>query len=117
MSKPLFARLKDDLEDIPITVEIEAKFSPYDSGVSSGPVERCYPPEGGEMENASAILTIGEGGSAFRLYFDWGAFSRLVGPHAAAKWEERLFEAAVPLEPDYDRLNDQARDDRLTGDA
>jgi hypothetical protein len=29
---------------------VEYTISPYDPGVSSGPAEICYPPEGGEVE-------------------------------------------------------------------
>lgn len=31
-------------------VTVEYTISPYDPGVSSGPPEICYPPEGGEVE-------------------------------------------------------------------
>lgn len=35
--------------DIPV-----GEVTPYDPGVSSGPPERCYPPEGGEVEGPDA---------------------------------------------------------------
>jgi hypothetical protein len=31
-------------------VSVEYSITPYDPGVSSGPAEICYPPEGGEVE-------------------------------------------------------------------
>lgn len=35
-------------------VEVEYTISDYDPGVSSGPAENCYPPEGGEVEIISS---------------------------------------------------------------
>jgi hypothetical protein len=35
---------------------IQFSTTPYDPGVSSGPVEKCYPPEGGEIEDKEATL-------------------------------------------------------------
>lgn len=40
-------------------VDVEWTFSDYDPGVFSGPVERCYPPEGGETTNCVVILPDG----------------------------------------------------------
>jgi hypothetical protein len=37
-------------------VTIEYTISPYDPGVSSGPAELCYPPEGGEVEIIKATV-------------------------------------------------------------
>lgn len=34
-------------------VSVEWEFSPLDPGVSSGPVENCYPPEGGEVRSCT----------------------------------------------------------------
>ena len=39
-------------------VLIEYQLSPYDPGVSCGPAESCYPPEGGEIE-ASEVTSDG----------------------------------------------------------
>jgi hypothetical protein len=33
-----------------VELDITFTMSDYDPGVRSGPVERCYPPEGGEVE-------------------------------------------------------------------
>lgn len=38
------------LEDAHLTLYVSGTQSPYDPGVSSGPPEACYPPEGGEVE-------------------------------------------------------------------
>ena len=46
-------------EDTVYEVSVEWAFSPYDPGVCSGPVERCYPPEGGETE--SCVVTLPDG--------------------------------------------------------
>jgi len=40
---------EDDYIEYEYKVEVEG-WSPYDPGVCSGPVESCYPPEGGEVE-------------------------------------------------------------------
>lgn len=32
-----------------VDFEVDYEISPYDPGVTSGPVENCYPPEGGEL--------------------------------------------------------------------
>lgn len=44
-------------DDTKITVEYSQ--SPYDPGISSGPAESCYPPEGGEVEIIKAWLEPG----------------------------------------------------------
>ena len=38
------------LDDAYLSVTVEGNATPYDPGVTSGPPERCYPPEGGEVE-------------------------------------------------------------------
>lgn len=43
---------------------IEYALSPYDPGVSYGPAERCYPPEGGELQDWRAT---DDAGKAVRL--------------------------------------------------
>ena len=35
---------------IEIEIEVEFDATPYNPGVTSGPPEACYPPEGGEVE-------------------------------------------------------------------
>lgn len=40
-------------------VTIEYTISDYDAGVSSGPAEICYPPEGGEVEIIKAFTDAG----------------------------------------------------------
>ena len=39
-----------DAQDVEHDYEVEVYYTEYDPGVCSGPVERCYPPEGGECE-------------------------------------------------------------------
>ena len=39
---------------IEIRVEVEYNATPYDPGVTRGPPESCYPPEGGEVEITEA---------------------------------------------------------------
>ena len=55
-------------ENHDITIELggheivcNVDLTPYDPGVTSGPPERCYPPEGGETEINSARLRIKPG--------------------------------------------------------
>ena len=38
------------LDDPELSLEVEGNATPYDPGVTSGPPEACYPPEGGEVE-------------------------------------------------------------------
>jgi len=42
---------------IEIDVEITGKIIKYDPGISSGPPEKCYPPEGGHATDVSVFLT------------------------------------------------------------
>ena len=46
--------LMDFTRDDGAEVLIEYKLTPYDPGVSYGPPESCYPPEGGEIEEWEA---------------------------------------------------------------
>jgi len=71
---------------------IEYQMSPYDAGVSSGPAESCYPPEGGEIENSEATS---DGVTLIAL--------------TDAEWEraETLIYAR-PVEQDYDGPEDWA---------
>jgi hypothetical protein len=39
-----------------VMYDIECDVTPYDPGVSYGPPERCYPPEGGEVDVTSIKL-------------------------------------------------------------
>lgn len=39
-----------DAQDVEHSYEVEVYYTEYDPGVCSGPVERCYPPEGGDCE-------------------------------------------------------------------
>jgi len=101
-------------EDLTIEVRARAQFSPYDPGVSSGPVEACYPPEGGEFEDGEVELVIGK---RVLVTLRWDDARELFGADFLDKLETQAWENSDIQEPDYDRLHDQARDDRLTGDA
>jgi hypothetical protein len=39
-----------DAQDVEHDYEVEVYYTEYDPGVCSGPVEKCYPPEGGDCE-------------------------------------------------------------------
>jgi len=43
------SRFNDRVAGIPCQVEV-VYYEPYDPGVTSGPPEHCYPPEGGDFE-------------------------------------------------------------------
>ena len=43
------SRFNARVAGIPCQVEV-VHYEPYDPGVTSGPPEHCYPPEGGEFE-------------------------------------------------------------------
>lgn len=94
---------------VEIEIEIvEATFSAFDPGVVSGPLEMCYPPEGGELERLEArigSLVIGEIG--LRQMLGDAEFDALI---------DDIREAAEAEEPDEDELRDRRRDDELTGD-
>ena len=55
MSHPFTITLP--MEDPHLELRVEGSATPYDPGVSSGPVEACYPPEGGEVEIEEVWLT------------------------------------------------------------
>ena len=38
------------LDDLEMELLVEGNATPYDPGVTRGPPEACYPPEGGEVE-------------------------------------------------------------------
>jgi hypothetical protein len=40
----------EDANGVERDYEVEVYYTEYDPGVCSGPVEKCYPPEGGECE-------------------------------------------------------------------
>ena len=45
------------MDDHQLLLRCEVTATPYDPGVTSGPVEACYPPEGGEVEINEIWLT------------------------------------------------------------
>jgi hypothetical protein len=45
------------MDDPHLELRVEGSATPYDPGVSSGPVEVCYAPEGGEVDIEGVWLT------------------------------------------------------------
>ena len=45
------------LDDPEMELLVEGNATPYDPGVTSGPPECCYPPEGGEVEIENVYAT------------------------------------------------------------
>lgn len=69
--------------------EIECDVTPYDPGYTSGPPEKCYPPEGGECEIVSVKLNGKE--IPYELWAQIGLDAKVEGEIAEAA-EERLSE-------------------------
>lgn len=42
-----------------IDLDVSARITDYDPGCIYGPPERCYPPEGGEVEDLEVVLPSG----------------------------------------------------------
>lgn len=77
--------------------EIEASFSQYDPGCTYGPPDRCYPPEGGELEDISAVCvedkTLKLNGDQMVARFGQDQFDLIV---------DKLYDKACEeWEPDY----------------
>jgi hypothetical protein len=118
--------------ELNLTGTFTAKFrtTPYDPGVTSGPPERCYPPEGGEVEDltltAESVNLFDEDGDPISVMFLkpetrkalLAAISTVLDEIETATGnvknaiEEDVIE---PDGPDPDELWDRARDDRLMG--
>lgn len=77
--------------------EVSGHVSAYDPGICSGPPDRCYPPEGGEVEDITVTL---DGKDV-----DLDDFS----PKDQEKMAEMLAEAAADDDGGYDE--DYERDD------
>lgn len=81
--------------------------TPYDPGVTSGPPERCYPPEGGDVDINDIRLRLKPGTtpdcfleiSDLIQALDGGD---LVGALVDEEIEKMLAESPEPPEPDYD---------------
>lgn len=98
-----YVELEDGRE---LKVEAEARVGKYYPGVSSGPVEACYPPEGGEVE-FERIVVLGLGPSAGPLLndesFDESEFEALFGADAFSALEDEAFHRGQePPERDYE---------------
>lgn len=88
------------LDDPELSLEVEGNATPYDPGVTSGPPESCYPPEGGEVEIENVYVTHCGTTKPIRL-----EISPLI--HKLEVWDklQKLAEEALanqpPDEPDY----------------
>lgn len=88
------------LDDVHLGLTVEGNATPYDPGVTSGPPEACYPPEGGEVEIENVWLTHTGDTKPLRV-----EISPLL--HFLGAWEtlEEATEQALadqpPDEPDY----------------
>ncbi len=49
--------VENEDENLLLTFIITGSVTAYNSGCCSGPAERCYPPEGGEVEDIFVLLT------------------------------------------------------------
>lgn len=78
-------------------VTIEYSITDYDPGVSSGPAELCYPPEGGEVE---IVKVFNEANPDIKITDE-----------EVAKWSKTIFEDHDFSADDYDDYDDW-RDDR-----
>ena len=77
MSRPFTINLA--MDDPHLELRVEGNATPYDPGVTSGPPEACYPPEGGDVE-IEAVWLIGLPGLEVEvtpLITLLGAFDRL----------------------------------------
>lgn len=77
-------------EDDPIDLYIECAVESYDPGVINGPPERCYPPEGGEVEIIEAWAEI----NGRRVEVNLEEFKAADRP-AYNKWLAEVEEAAT----------------------
>ena len=76
---------------IEIEIEVEFDATPYDPGVTTGPPERCYPPEGGEVE----ITSITYNGKPLEL-------SDADEKKVQEEIEQEVADGDFNSEPDYD---------------
>ena len=88
---------REEGEDL-VLYRVSGSVSDYDPGVCSGPVERCYPPEGGEAE-IEEIIRIDEDGNE-TVVDDWNIFST----EEMKEIEEQLGQNVD--EPDFDPPDD-----------
>lgn len=88
------------LEDVELGLTVEGNATPYDPGVTSGPPEACYPPEGGEVEIENVYVTHCGTTKPIRL-----EISPLITLLQAWEKLEEMTEQALadqpPEEPDY----------------
>lgn len=77
-----------------VRVRLEASFSPYDPGVVNAPMEDCYPPEGGELEEFTAWVELGPSTGKFLndIEMDETDYADLVGRNEFEYQENELYE-------------------------
>lgn len=105
MSRAIPFSVELPLEDAHLTLVVEGTQTPYDPGVTSGPPEACYPPEGGEVEIADVWLK--HTGHVKPIELEIGPLLMLLD-HASCPVYERLEQLVQdkladepPSEPDY----------------
>lgn len=103
----------DENADREFNVRATGFVSPYDPGITWGPPERCYPPEGGELEDYEVLVEIGpttchHGGLNEVRMDEWAIIARF-GQDWWQHLESRLFEESDPhgdcYEPDWERFD------------
>ena len=95
---------REEGEDL-VLYRIHGTVSDYDPGVCSGPVERCYPPEGGDVE-IEEVLRIDEDGKETSVDWDKVFTSeelKNIESHLAENIEEPDFD---PPDDGYDDFDD-----------
>lgn len=80
---------EEDFDEFEYKIEVD-DWSPYDPGVCSGPVESCYPPEGGEVS------------------FSEDTIQRRLNREEETKWEEVPF--SIFMEGYAERFDDDPPD-------
>lgn len=57
-TKDVSIELIIDGNSVEVMATVQFTTTPYDPGVSSGPAEKCYPPEGGEIEDVEVTALV-----------------------------------------------------------
>ena len=93
------------LDDPELELLVEGNATPYDPGVTSGPPERCYPPEGGEVEIENVYATHCGTTRPIKLEVSPLITYLAAWPKLEAMVEE-YFANQTPDEPDYSDYKD-----------
>lgn len=94
------------LEDVPVSVEYDC--TPYVPAQITGPVEACYPAEGGEVTVEGAVAALGPSPGVTLNLVD---LARRVEDECHDELADHAHEHRGP---DPDDIYDRWRDDRLT---